>query len=317
MKFEGRIENRFRHYLYRIEDEEGDPWYVGVTCDPAARARDHGRASSKPYVDRRIREHGVGKFTMIFYGGSNSHARICDREIKEMKRLGTYRPAFPDNPNACNLKQCHASFVHDLSDEKRKEHNAKIGNSIREYHLKLRAENPIRFAGEEFLETRKAADFAKVSIARMQFWIREGIEDYPPEYLSPNRGGRPSGSKSRYRQQGTPVTWDDIEYPSYKAASEGSGTPLETLKRWAKRGFNRLPTLEERKEFRKNQIREMPTQWEDTLYPSVKKAAAAAGTSTAIMSIWRRKGITSFPPGFKPRPFRPRKRKAAELCEAP
>ena len=271
---------------------------------------------------------------MIFYGGSKSHATICTREIKEMTRLQTYRPAFPDNAKAWNLKRSAASFVHDLPEERRSEHNAKIANSVREYYRKSgkvprnrksgtvhrnpRSMNPIRFAGRVFLTVREAAEFAKVTPTTMRRWIAKGYKDFP-----------------KYSERGIPIIWNDRKYPSTKAASEETGHPVSTLHYWIKAGFTKPPerygkkTTWGKKTFHsigatarsenvspatiknwiKNGIDEVPpnyrrnkhrkTSWRGDVFPTMQAAADFEGVPTSTMWNWKRRGLEEPPPGYR------------------
>ena len=283
--YEGRLKGRYRVYLYRIVDERGRVWYVGITDAPYSRSKVHGAPSTDSYVARRIREHGIGKFKMIVYGGSQCGVRIRTREIKEMVRLKTYKHMFPDNPIACNKRMIAANHLHDLSPRERRNYDRRQKRKRekkREQGWRNHNARTVRFAGHEFLSLHEAAEFAQVGRAKMARWIADGVNDFP------------EGFKPRKYM---PCTWQGKRYPTRNkavwAAHKKTGIPRGTLSGWIGRGLEDVPA-----DYEPNPSYEVT--WRGKVYPLVKLAAQAAGVEECTMRKWVRLGYTDYPPEYKP-----------------
>ena len=324
LEYAKNVKGRFKHFLYRIEDENAEPWYVGVTSDPVPRARKHGN-SRKQYVAKRMHERGIENFTMVVYGGSNCCARIHTREIGEMVRLKTLRCDFPDNPNACNVKRSGPNFFHDLTPEEQDAHRELVRKARIKSHrnrvkqgLAGHGAIPVRFANRNFPSIKAAAEFAGVAPGTMRRWLRQGYSDFPPHHGHRReewftwRGQQFTFVREVARIEGVPlatmhgwikkgltdyppgwlkeIEWMGGIYTSYSAAAKATGVHESTVRRNVAEGRSWLPPGPGR-----------AVIWQGKEHPSVRALSRAINVPLSTVQIWVNAGLDDFPPDWSRR----------------
>lgn len=278
-RYENGIEGAFRHYLYRFEDREGVPYYVGITSNPHLRARAHGNPCSDLYVDQVIREQGIENFTMIMYEGDDSHSRIHDREIAEMIRLRTLKYMFPDNPNACNIKRSGPNFFHDLPEEVKNLHREKARRGQLERYNRMKESGevnpksiPVYFAGQNFESQKAAAKVLKVRPGTLRKWLKQGLDDFPEDYL---------------RIKNRTIIWQGQKFKSLTDAANAAKVNKSTMHGWLARGLTDYPPGWDRE-----------IKWMGGTYRNCPEASKATGIPTHEIYRHMEKGRTE-PPKFK------------------
>ena len=179
--YERRLENRYQHYIYRLVDERGRAWYVGITNVPKRRSLTHGRLSNKSKISCAMRKRGIHKFKMVIYGGSNSSERIVDREMEGMLHYKTFRPIWHNSPTAWNLRPSGAHCIYRMTEAQRKRFGAAISAARKRGEAEKRRKGlppsgtrPLRFANRNFKSRTEAANWAKVPPPTLSRWLSEG-----------------------------------------------------------------------------------------------------------------------------------------------
>lgn len=80
-----------------------------------------------------------------------------------------------------------------------------------------------------------------------------------------------------------PMTWNEVEYPSIRAASEALGVAYTTVQYWANHGIQSSADLSSKSR---------PCSWNDIDYPSVACAAQQLGISAPALLYRLKNGHT-------------------------